>query len=349
MDEQKTEIKKRKQRELKHTWVYTNRDGVELLVSAKDMSEADRNKEYYIKSHLGETEKVILALPAQARNYFRTCNGKNVKHIPISIKEYNESIVHTLAKQILKDRNILPKLMLPSINVKHKELSLIAIQSRMVDILSCNTEVYKSDSSVRLDAEIVYRDFRSSTNTNVLAVEVYVTHRVDSDKRKKLEANNIDTIEIDLSDLASSKELQNEELLTKIRERLTTESKKVYWVNNCTGNYIGNQIRNNIVKLKGLTNEYINENDGYWRVNAKFYLDSTKELKVCEQSELMNIKGYLEEPKCSKCPRFIRADYDLITMEYKVYCNQFNGTQNELYLISSLINNAIYNQSNQGD
>lgn len=127
-----------------------------------------------------------------------------------------ETSLHLMAKDIFNELKIIkiPKVTLhmPGSNV-HKTLY---------------EENYVSVDRVELEKKIgdIVPDIVVYVKEKILLIEIYVTHKIDSEKLDKIKNNNMSVIEIDLSDI---KEPINKKELTKI---LIDETDRKNWINN---------------------------------------------------------------------------------------------------------------------
>lgn len=88
-----------------------------------------------------------------------------------------------------------------------------------------DVEVYQETKENGLIPDIIVQ-----LGSHKLYVEIYVTHKVDEEKKKKVKENDISMIEIDLSDV--NREIPEDELEDELSKYLFEDTSKSYWINN---------------------------------------------------------------------------------------------------------------------
>lgn len=339
-----------KTKELKYEWVYMQEGDSERIVRISEVSKADRGKKFYLKDKDNSIHKVHMVLCDKRRSHFRLNpifkgdNKDGDDKIEIKPIDYAETLIHDLTKQLLVDREI-RQIWLPDLHVDDGDFAFKARSGRLVKVIQANKEVVYSDLGVRVDIEIEYEDFESSTNTSKVAMEVYVTHSINNDKLNRLWNGRLNTIELDLHDLYGDKTLANANLIDDIIERLTTENENLYWVYNSDKFEIADKLRKHVVVIDCDRNSYNIDTEGKWRN----YVDSLrwKGVKNCPYKDMaikMSKGGpYLPESTCSKCPRFIKCKVTNtdIGPQYRMYCNQVECEVEDVGTISRLIDNIV--------
>ncbi|MBO5388660.1 MAG: hypothetical protein J6A59_11065 [Lachnospiraceae bacterium] len=336
-----------KAKELKYEWVYMKDGDNERIVRIGDVTKVDKGKEFYLKDKDNNIHNVHMVLCDKRRSHFRlnpTFKNSNNEHVEINIKDYAESLLHNLTKQLLVDRDI-RQIWLPDLNVEDNEFKFKAKSGRLVKVLEVKKEVVHSDLGIRTDIEIIYEDFNSQTNENRVIIEVYVTSPIDRDKLNKLWNSRLNTLELDLSDLYDDKTLANSELIEEIFNRLTTENENLYWVYNSDKLDILDRLNKQIVAINCDRNSYNIDTEGRWRN----YIDSLKlnGVKHCpyKDSAIKMSKGghYLPESICSKCPRFIKCKITNTNIgpQYRMYCNQVACVEENADTLSRIFDSVI--------
>lgn len=128
-----------------------------------------------------------------------------------------ESSLHLAAKEILSN---VTEITIPAVYLvfssTYKEKELIS-EPKVIKI--DNVELEKRFDSIIPDIVV-------HSGKKKLFIEIFVTHRVDEDKIKRIKENGVSTIEIDLS--AKETTITNEEL----KNILVNDSEEKYWIYN---------------------------------------------------------------------------------------------------------------------
>lgn len=106
-----------------------------------------------------------------------------------------ESMVHRLAKDIIADDH---GLTIPKVEARYKTETRTAFEEQWFPVDDVRLEVWRD--GIRPDI-VVNRMCPRQGEKRELAVEIYVTHRVDDEKLAAIRARGLATIEIDLSDI----------------------------------------------------------------------------------------------------------------------------------------------------
>lgn len=124
-----------------------------------------------------------------------------------------ETSLHLLAKEILLESKffLIPPVVLEYKNYKEE----ITKTNKTIKVI--NVEVEKSFMNGAIRPDIVI----TTTQNKMLLVEIYVTHKIDEEKKVLLSQNGISTIEIDLSKEKSylEKDQLKDILLTKVENK----------------------------------------------------------------------------------------------------------------------------------
>jgi len=208
-------------------------------------------------------------------------------HISGSNCDYGyETSLHRLAKEMMEE---LDYIVLPSVEIgkgKHNgEIIYKPFKAKIQKI-----ELEKKFNNIRPDILI-------TVNNKILAIEIYVNHKVDFDKIQKVKADNLAMIEINLRELNKDKEKNNPSKIKEILKEifLSENDDRKYWVFNKKKNeYIkNNNLQKNVIYYFG-----------------KPFVDKCPKLNYFrnEKSNLWaNVKNH-----CKECMYFL--EYDKTTL-----------------------------------
>lgn len=134
-----------------------------------------------------------------------------------------ETSLHRLAKEMIEELNYI---ILPSVEIgrgMHDEILLYPSCKIKIDCV----ELEKKYNKIRPD--ILLR-----CGNKVLAIEVYVSHKVDFEKLQKVQKDNLSMIEIDLRELVRDKDKNNPMVIREILQQilLSENDNRKYWVFN---------------------------------------------------------------------------------------------------------------------
>lgn len=106
-----------------------------------------------------------------------------------------ETAIHMKAKEIIEEEK---QLVLPELIVEYKNIHGTVVEESLFYFDEIKNEVRLGD---------IQSDLIAIKSNRQLFIEIYVTHKVDLDKKKKLEKIGVSTVQIDLSNLYGRKEL----------------------------------------------------------------------------------------------------------------------------------------------
>ena len=314
------EVKETK--DLKYMYVFDEKDNA---VNAKDITEQDRAiHKYYLKGLDSEgkesREEVIVVLPKNKRNHFRRFPiSSNRARVHIG-REYNETIVHSLAKRLIFDGSI------GWINIPDIELFTpngTKLIKKTYPFLLKNTQLEYTASNetckVRFDA------LCKNGVDDLLAIEIRVEHKCDKEKIDKLNQLGINAVEIDLSHLADSKDLEDGTLESRIIQEIQSGDNIVWLYNKLMDTM--NKALSNIVNIPGIreSNPDFVINDGRWYA---YKTDAQHSIHRCnsidewlKNPDKRSKDRYLTEAECERCPKFMGTIRDINGL-VQAYCNQ---------------------------
>lgn len=144
----------------------------------------------------------------------------------------SESALHLMAKHLILNA---PSLKLPSVTV-----SSTTFQTRLLQPVQVHVEYFKepcllsdSQTEVRMDNGNIRPDILCKATDRTLSfdliVEVAVTHKVDEEKRQRIQSLDICAIELDLSDLTTLEELSFQAV-----EAALSEPFRISWLHRST-------------------------------------------------------------------------------------------------------------------
>lgn len=148
------------------------------LVHISSVSSGDRSGYCCPKCH----ERVVPALGPQRRHHFR-------HHVDIDCRGAFETALHLAAKEIVSRHQAL---MVPDVVVTWEDRSTVVSRAQYVSFSTVRTEA--GLGAIRPDIWLT----RPNKPTPLL-VEVYVTHKVDADKKARLSKMGYPCIEVDVS------------------------------------------------------------------------------------------------------------------------------------------------------
>lgn len=312
---------------LKYRYVFDEND--ELVIADQITEEDKRNHTYHIKGLNSETgeqveEPVYPVLSTKRRKYFRRYpkgTEKRSENFVVNKREYNETVLHKLAKKVIKEQfsyMTLPQAItqIRNARVQTEDMKIL----RDVNVELEKTFTLPDKTAVRYDAYIT--DIRSKRE---VAIEFAVTHKINKDKADKIRELNHDVIEIDLSHLLEFD--VDTDLATEIKAIIEKGTEHCSWVNNKSINKIADWDKGQIMFKMDKT-EFQKEKDGKWLIWAG---DRKEKLKHCKYRYVLaslteaNIgsdtgKRYLCESECRGCDRLTILNWDGTTGT--VLCNQ---------------------------
>ncbi|MBQ8415366.1 MAG: hypothetical protein IJX13_00470 [Clostridia bacterium] len=146
--------------------------------------------------------------------------------MPCEANIANETALHLLAKQIIAESS---QIKIPAYVLDAKQdTNRNSKDQRQNEPYICREEMTFSYSLVKVEERIgkVVADMLLSTNELQLCLEIAATHFVDNDKLTKIKANDISTLEIDVSSFLRKENFKEKEFKKFLLEE--TEGKK--WV-----------------------------------------------------------------------------------------------------------------------
>ena len=125
------------------------------------------------------------------------------------------TVLHKLAQQIIKESKAV---MLPE--YRGRFYRRLAEKKTFVDV-----QLEESFDKSRPDC--IGKFIGDNNKEQFLWIEIYVTHKVDEEKKEKIKKNNVSCIEIDLSDM-----IDTDYSIEKITKRLQEDKNNREWINN---------------------------------------------------------------------------------------------------------------------
>ena len=172
------------------------------------------------------------SLNGSVRSYFRHHTENHSKNIaePIiycNANIANETALHKMAKQIIAQEK---KIYIPSKNITVKEAGIKDLPQKVENAIPCFElrEAHMVEAqSVELEKHLddFIPDIVFTMGQHELIIEVFVSHRVDEDKRQKAEKYGSAMLEIDLSTFSG-----NPISSKKLRDILLGEEKHKKWI-----------------------------------------------------------------------------------------------------------------------
>lgn len=318
--------------ELKFPYAY---DELGNLVSAQSLERGDKlNHNYYIEGikedGLPGREKLTPAIGVKKRSYFRrypsTSKIYTGDRVSVNIKDYNETVLHKLAKQLLLNKQI-NSIVLPSAYIDMPGHRLKVGETDTFYINRCESEV---TDRVEGTGESVKYDIVAYNKLNeTLAIEIYVTHGVDKNKREKIRALGKNVIEIDLSDLIPKDGMLPNNIASKVMHRIIyggqpLGEKTTTWINNTTENRVMAWY-DGLINIGVTATDFKFESDGRWffyaadirnKLNRCPYHDKLKPLSKNKYERL------LTETQCINCVRCVSTEYSPAEKRGTLVCNQ---------------------------
>ena len=225
------------------------------------------------------------------RHYINICNPK----------EYYETVVHYLAKQVIEEESYIPlpkfefqfssemKSYLTNIDIEtftdiYNLPSCLVPKITSFDLFFKSIKVEKKRNQIIPDIQINYSE-------KTLLVEIAYTHKVDENKLRKIENDKLDIIEIDLSKLRKNS--------TKI------EIKNSIYPKNYLTKWLNNEKLKNLLKKK--MEFAITLRDFIWNNCNEFNTYSNlKKIYNCPiKNELTNNDFVLIEKDCKNCKFYL--------------------------------------------
>ena len=342
MGEVKTRI-----RELKHTYVLDENNNV---VNAALLREEDRvNHKYHIigvdENGIVREDPVFPVIKTKKRKHFKQCkvgstttkDGRQIYHVKTT-KEYHETVLHRLAKQLFEN-NMIKWVALPD-SVTETPNGTRFTSKNPLGFYPLEIEIEKvvklpnSDEYVKFD--VFAHNPRNKTN---LAIEINVTHRTEYAKVQKIKELGIDTIEIDLSDILYTGGIEEGTVESMIINTISNGSNTSWLVDTKSDRF--NQALSGIVKINRLEKSNFKA-DGNWIVyknNVSNILPKCPLILTWDgDTSSGNSDRYLTEDKCSRCPRYLGLTKDQSGAKVAM-CNQSDFDSR--HVIGKILNSII--------
>lgn len=193
-----------------------------------------------------------------------------------------ETSLHKFAKNLLED---LKYIVLPSVEIGKGEDKVLLYESCKVKVQK--VELEKRYNDIRPDVII-------TVNGKILALEIYVTHKVNFEKMKKAKSDNLSIIEINLKELLKNNKNNNPAIIKECLSNiiLSESDSRKYWVfNNKKEKYIqernlgkeffyylGKPFTNNCPKI----NRYVYDYEKSLYRDIHCWVNIQEECKKCE-------------------------------------------------------------------
>lgn len=256
-------------------------------------------------------------------------------------KSYSETLIHLLAKQIIEENLFI---YVPKINIELSQKTKSYLTDignepfvnydRLPTYMSIRREKFKikiEQVKVEQSKELIRPDLIILSQNKQLLVEIANTHKVDSEKLKKIQDKQWDAIEIDVSTIPAPATRAN------IESEILNNINRIKWLNN---EKLNKQIK--IIKqLAAEIREFI------WDTADAFktYSNQTRVYNCPIKLEITKEK-YVEVNKhCNSCPYFI----DLIKeSNYSPNDSIYDHSLNEYYEPSEDLSWQSNRQFNKG-
>ena len=299
-------------KELVHAFALDENDN---LIKADLVTVEDNLKHNYhiigIDKDTGEriTEKVLFVNSTKKRKHFRryakgSPNRNN--NFVFKQREYNELLLHRLAKEMIADGRI-KRLLLPGIQHSIGDNKIRVLKENVFGIEKAQVECRKT---LPTGEYVIYDVFVTNNSGEELAVEIYTTHSVDSEKIDKVMKLGHNLIEINLRSLLDDSN-NEKDLESRIAEYIEKHNNTaIIWLNNNSNNrfaeWLNGQIEFPITKT-----EHDRDRDGEWYLWAT---DKFDEISKCPF--IHNLDKDSRNPKhrqivasqCLSCPRLSIKD-----------------------------------------
>lgn len=158
----------------------------------------------------------------RAAHFVKVCNNTKYECDRLSGKvKTQESYVHKLTKEIGKAVKVIK---IPAIVVNVAGYEIRLTEEQYIPVQFIDTEY--SIRCCNAVADIAY-DTEILGVKQKIFVEVLYRHRVDEEKRNRLQTNKINCIEVDISDIREELDLSYQEIKRELLERITYTG---YWI-----------------------------------------------------------------------------------------------------------------------
>lgn len=307
--------------DLKYKYVFDENDNI---VIADQTTEYDKlNHTYHIcgiDANNGQpiNELVYPVIGKKRRNYFRRYTqgaANRQENFTENMKQYNETVLHKLAKKVIKEQ--VKSMTLPQAlrQVNGTTVQTEAIQRvRPIDIELEKMFMLPDNSYVKYDAYL-----KDVISQRELGIEFAITSKVDKNKAEKIKQLNHEVIEIDLSWLVDINETVD--FVAIIKTILENGTEYCKWINNKSMNNFDKWLDGQVYFDTQKT-QYQLETDGAWYFWAG---DKKQTLKHCKYRDKIASsteygKRYLCEKECLGCDRLSILRWDGKTG--RIACNQ---------------------------
>lgn len=169
-------------------------------------------------------------------------------------EKVQQTIIHLLAKEVLQAYK---KIMLPECYTDQDDTNYFGsnkaytLQIQRSIVASKETKLTFDNVYLEKKFDDIVPDVIIENNEKILIVEIYVTHKVDEEKKNKIKRMDINALEIDLSDLRGEK-LNREEIAKRVIESVDNK----IWINNVQANKEFEKLK---IKNKEITDKYKQE------------------------------------------------------------------------------------------
>ena len=168
------------------------------------------------------------SLQGKVRAYFRHHNdSKTGESIQCNPNIANETALHQLAKQIIKEER---KILLPRKEISILEAGINDLSKEIENsiprfVFQCSMTIHAQSVELEKHLGVFKPDVFIKTENEELSVEIFVSHRVNEDKKNKAREYGADMLEIDLSSFAETPVSSDE-----LREIVLTSEKHKRWI-----------------------------------------------------------------------------------------------------------------------
>lgn len=187
-----------------------------------------------------------------------------------------ETSLHRLAKDLIE-------------KIRYITLPAVKVGNDVILYQPCKARIQSIKLEKKLDS--VRPDILVEINNKVLAIEIYVTHKVDLEKIKKIKDNNLPTIEINLSKSLKT-ENNAEDIKNLLIEILSNDyDSRKYWVyNEKKYNYIKeNKLEKNVIYYFGIPfvrdcleiTRYLYDEENYKYKDFRRWINVLEKCKNC--------------------------------------------------------------------
>lgn len=319
-------IQKKKQKVLKYPCAHI--EGSDEIMVAENITDENRNLQYYLIADSEDGEIIHVPLIAvkcrgAKRNYFKRY-PENSKYyirpeIKINLNGYRELSAHAYFKYLITSGEV-NQIHVESLVTNINGLETKIKGERVIHITNGKDEV--PDKLGKQLRAVVYDVVVDSKELGRVALECYVTHKVDDIKKEKLRKLDINALELNLSCLKDKDGILTDEDKNNIKYMV--ETMKFSWVNSVYKNDIDeyeSQVQNGFEGNK-LLQAYRSKRP---ERGQKFYLLRPDAGDICfaVKSGRCPVEGY-----CLECKRMVAYSWDDSTIEGEVsrdnyvICNQ---------------------------